>query len=90
MVVDVSEQFYLPQIYVLRSLFWTTWFSQTIVIICQPTSFHMPEKLNFYQYLCDKPNFVVRCLLWQPTSIGLSVMNIELHVINTFQTHIAF
>lgn len=50
----------------------------------------MPEELNFYQYRCDKPNFTVRCLLWQPTSIGLSVMNVELHVINTFQTHIAF
>jgi len=60
-----------------------------MVIICQPTSFLMLEELNFCQYHCDKPNFAVRCLLWQPTSIGLSVISVELHIINTFQTHIA-
>jgi len=55
-----------------------------MVIICQPTSFHMPEELNFYQYRHEKPNFAVRCLLWYPTAIGLSVMNVQLHFINKF------
>lgn len=55
-----------------------------MVIVCQPTSFHMPEELDFYQYRCEKPNFALCCLLWQPTSIGLSVMNVQLRLINTF------